>query len=88
MARKKSSKKGGNKTKFKSPGHYTKADRKKIPTSSFAGPHQSFPIVTQQDVYDAARLTGHASNPNAVKSKIKRIAKKKGFKLPKSWRKK
>jgi hypothetical protein len=54
----------------------------------FAGPHNSFPIKTQQDVYDAARLIGHAQNPAAVKQAIIRIAHSKGFSLPKSWQSK
>lgn len=53
----------------------------------FAGPHNSFPIKSQQDVYDAARLVGHAANPAAVKQRIIRIAHSKGFALPKSWTK-
>jgi hypothetical protein len=44
--------------------------------------------VTQKDVYDASKLAGHAPNPAKVRSKIKSIAKRKGFKLPKSWSKK
>jgi len=71
--------------RFEKPGHYTKADRQKIQGGSFAGPHKSFPIVTQQDVYDAARLAGHAANPAAVRRRIIAIANRKGFKLPKSW---
>lgn len=51
----------------------------------FAGPHNSFPIKTQQDVYDAARLVGHAADKAAVKARIIRIARSKGFSLPKSW---
>lgn len=75
-------------TAFQKPGHYTAKDRKKIPKTSFAGGHKSFPIVTQKDVYDASKLAGHAPNPAKVRSKIKSIAKRKGFKLPKSWSKK
>jgi hypothetical protein len=53
----------------------------------FAGPHSSFPIQSQQDVYNAARLVGHAQDPASVKSRIIRIARSKGFSLPKSWSK-
>lgn len=56
-----------------------------MPDEDFAGPHQSFPIKSQQDVHNAAKLIGHAENPAAVKAAIKRIAKRKGFKLPESW---
>jgi len=52
----------------------------------FAGPHQSFPIKSQEDVDHAARLIGHADNPDLVKSKIKTIAERKGLALPDSWK--
>lgn len=55
-------------------------DRDTIPASDFAGPHRSFPITSPGDVSDAKRLAGHAANPSAVKAKIKKIAKRKGFK--------
>lgn len=70
---------------FARPGKYTKKDRSKIPPEDFAGPHKTFPIVTQQDVHDAARLIGHARNPDAVKARVIAIAKRKGFALPKAW---
>jgi ribosomal protein L37AE/L43A len=64
-------------------------DRDKIPAEDFAGPNRSYPIVTPQDVADAAGLIGHADNPDAVKAKIISIAKRKGAafvaKLPKAW---
>lgn len=65
--------------------YYSQKDRDKMPDSDFAGPHQSFPIRTQADVMNAARLVGHADDPAAVKAAIIRIAKRKGFKLPDSW---
>lgn len=71
--------------KFQSPGHYTDKDREKIPDADFAGPDKSFPIVTQADVHDAARLIGHADDPEAVKRRVIAIAKRKGFSLPDSW---
>jgi hypothetical protein len=57
-------------------------DRDKMPASSFAGPHRSFPIKVQKDVQDAWDLAGHAANPDAVRAKIKRIAKSKGLSAP------
>lgn len=66
-------------------GTITAAERAKVSAGDFAGPHRSFPIRNQQDVYDAARLVGHAADPAAVKAAIIRIAKRKGFSLPKSW---
>src|SRR5215469_5232408 len=65
--------------------YYSREERDSMDESDFAGPHQSFPIKTQQDVYNAAKLIGHADDPEAVKAAIKRIAKRKGFKLPDSW---
>lgn len=65
--------------------YYSQKARDKMPDSDFAGPHQSFPIRTQQDVYNAARLIGHADDPATVKAAIIRIAKRKGFKIPDSW---
>lgn len=67
-----------------------KAKRKNYPDSQgpFAGPHNSFPIRNQSDVYDAARLIGHAQNPAAVKARIMSIARSKGYSLPKSWQSK
>jgi hypothetical protein len=63
-------------------------ERKKIPASDFAGPHDSYPIRNQQEVNSAARLAGHAANPDAVRAGIRRIAQRKGLKLPDSWQKK
>lgn len=57
-------------------------DRDKLPSKAFAGPHRSFPIVNQSDVQDAWDLAGHAADPDAVRSKIKRIAKSKGLNPP------
>jgi hypothetical protein len=77
-------------TEFKRPGHYTKADRDKIDAADFAGPNKTFPIVTPQDVEDAADLHGHSPDPEAVKRRIIEIAKRTGkefvAKLPKEWR--
>lgn len=66
------------------------AKRPNYPASRgpFAGPHNSFPIASQHDVYSAARLIGHAQNPAAVKQRIIAIARSKGYTLPKSWQSK
>lgn len=65
-------------------------DRDKIPAGDFAGPNRTYPIVTPQDVADAAKLVGKAANPDAVKARIISIAKRKGAsfvaKLPASWK--
>lgn len=76
------------KVKFEKPGHYTKKDREKISKKDFAGKNKTFPIVTQKDVYDASKLIGFAKNPSKVKQNIIKIAKRKGFDIPKSWKKK
>ncbi len=68
-------------------------DRDKIPAADFAGKNRSFPIVTPQDVADAARSIGRAGADNyssaELKSRITRIAKRKGpefvAKLPGAW---
>lgn len=73
------------KQRFQRPGQYTKSDRAKIAPEDFAGPNKTFPIVTQQDVHDAARLIGHAANPAAVKARVIAIARRKGFALPDAW---
>lgn len=65
---------------------YTQKDRDQMDASDFAGPHQSFPILTQQDVDNAARLIGHADDPDAVKRRVIAIAKRKGFTLPDAWK--
>ena len=64
-------------------------DRDRIPAADFAGPNRSFPIVTPDDVEDAARSLGRAADSAAVKAKIIAIAKRKGAafvaKLPDAW---
>lgn len=72
--------------KFESPGHYTDKDRETIDEADFGDPTgRKFPIITQADVHDAASLIGKAGDPAAVKARIKAIAKRKGFALPKAW---
>lgn len=43
---------------------------------NFAGPDGSYPIKDKSDVGDAWGLAGHADNPDAVRAKIKAIAKR------------
>lgn len=69
-------------------------DRDKIPAVDFAGKDRSFPIVTPQDVADAASSIGRAGSDNyssdQLKANIIRIAKRKGpsfeAKLPDTWK--
>src|SRR5215469_4634209 len=61
---------------------WTSASRKKYHDEhpeNFAGPDMSFPIKDASDVGDAWNLAGHAANPNAVRTKIKAIAKRLGL---------
>ena len=63
-------------------------DRAKLKTGDFGDPAgRKFPIVTAQDVTDAATLIGHADDPEAVKARIIAIAKRKGFEsaIPAAW---
>lgn len=60
-------------------------ERDAIDNDDFAGPDRSFPIDTQAHLDAAAHLIGHAADPEVVKAKAIRIAKRKGFKLPKAW---
>lgn len=63
---------------------WPQAKRDKLPSEDFAGPHQSFPIQKQSDVQAAMHLTGKADDPEAVKSRIRSIAKRKGLTVPDS----
>lgn len=66
---------------------WTAAKRKKYHEEhpeNFAGPDMSYPIEDSSDVEDAWRLAGKADNPDAVRRKIKSIAKRLGLKLPKT----
>ncbi len=67
---------------------WDKAARDKLPADQFAGPGRTFPIATQEDVDNAARLVGHAADPAAVKAAIIRIAKKLGLDIPDAWKEK
>ena len=58
---------------------YTKKELKDVPAEDFAGPDKSFPIIVRKDVADAWDLAGHADDPDAVREKIKEIAKRKGW---------
>lgn len=66
--------------------YISQKQRDAMDDSDFAGPHQSFPIKTQEDVDSAAHLIGHADDPEAVKAKIIAIAKRKGLSVPDAWK--
>lgn len=61
---------------------WPQSKRDKLPAKDFAGPDQSFPIATQEDLDAAIHSIGRAKDPETVKAGIRRIAKKKGLKLP------
>lgn len=69
----------------------TMAERDKIDDSDFAWPdapdHPKYPINTQEHLDAAAKLIGRAPEDKqaAIKARAKRIAKRKGLKLPDSW---
>lgn len=47
---------------------------------------RAFPVVTQDDLDNDARLIGHADNPAAVKKRLIAIAKRRGLSLPDAWK--
>lgn len=66
---------------------YPQSERDKMDDSDFGDPeNQAFPIKTAQDVINAAsRLHNASGDQAAIKARIKRIAKRKGFPLPHTW---
>lgn len=66
---------------------YSQKARDKMDDGDFGDPdNQAFPIKTAQDVINAAsRLHNAKGNQDAIKARIKRIAKRKGFPLPQTW---
>lgn len=56
-----------------------KAEYAKEHPENCAGPDGSFPIKDAADVPDAWDLAGHAADPDAVRAKIKSIARRLGF---------
>jgi hypothetical protein len=65
--------------------YISKKERDAIPAESFGDPEgRRFPIRNQQDLDDAAHLIGKAGP--GVKKRIIAIARRKGLKLPDSWK--
>jgi hypothetical protein len=60
--------------------------RDEIDEGDFAGPNRTYPVDTQEHAKAAWDLAGKAANPDEVRAKIKRIAKRKGFTLPETAR--
>ena len=64
----------------------TADERKKLPLSSFGDPDKrDFPILDQDDVDSAAHLIGKATDKDAVKKRILRIAKRLKLTPPEAW---
>lgn len=57
----------------------TRREYYKSHPENFAGNADDYPIKDASDVNDAWRLAGHADNPDAVRAKVKRIAKRLGL---------
>lgn len=65
---------------------FNTAKRKSMDLSNFGDPaKRAFPVLNQQDLDNAAKLIGHADNPEAVKKRLIAIAKRKGLKIPDAW---
>ncbi len=66
---------------------YTQKDRNKMDDSDFGDPENSaFPIKVADDVINAAsRLHNAKGDQSAIKARITRIARRKGFPLPQTW---
>ncbi len=62
------------------------ANRDLVKPQNFAGPHESFPVRNQSDFDRAVRSLGRAQDPEAVKAKLKSIAKRRGYSLPDDWK--
>lgn len=68
--------------------YISKKERDKIPKEDFGDPeNEKFPIRNQNDLDSAAKLIGKAADPEKVKQRIIKIAKRKGLTLPASWQK-
>jgi hypothetical protein len=67
---------------------FNSKERQRMASSGTAMPDGSFPIATAQDLANAIRLYGHAKNPEAAKTHIKRRAAALGLteNLPDSWK--
>lgn len=66
--------------------YFSQKERESMDTEDFGDPEKrAFPVNTQEDLDNAAHLVGHADNPDAVKTRLKAIAERKGLSLPKSW---
>jgi hypothetical protein len=66
---------------------WTAEERDALPPEDFGDPSRKlFPIDDQDDLDSAKDLIGRAKNPDAVRSKIIAIAKRKGLAIPDAWK--
>lgn len=65
--------------------YYSDKERDSMDASDFCGPHETYPIKTAEDVKNAARLIGHADDPESVKSCVIGKAKEHGWAIPDAW---
>ena len=68
--------------------YISKKERDEIPDEDYGWPEKKkYPIQTQEELDAAVRLIGRApkSEQEKIKGRIKKIAKRRGLKLPKSW---
>ncbi len=65
--------------------YYSDKERESMDESDFCGPHRTYPVKTQEDVTNAARLIGHADSPESVKKCVIGKAKTHGWSIPDAW---
>src|SRR5258708_468151 len=65
--------------------YYSEKERSSMDESSFCGPHQSFPVTTEEDMHNAVSLLHHAADPSAVRACIIKKAHEHGWALPTTW---
>jgi|SRR5579885_442264 len=68
--------------------YISQKERDKIPAEDFGDPaDKKYPVRNQQDLDAAVKLVGRAppEKQAAIKERLKKIAKRKGLKLPDSW---
>jgi len=70
-------------------GYISKKERESIPEEDFGWPEEKkYPIRSQSELDSAAKLIGRApkDKQGSIKARIKKIAERKGYKLPDSWK--
>ncbi len=63
--------------------YVTKKQRDETPEEDFGDPkNKKYPVKSQSQLKSAWDLSGRAENPDAVRKRLKEIAKRHGWKLP------